>query len=184
MTEKTRGICLFCYNNNQLDYAKYAHIAAAMVKRFMKNNNTCLITDNGTLGWIENSIPAAVTERCFDEIVVYDVEHDENPRKHYDSPWTEFTAPFKNSNKHEVIDLTPFDQTLLMDTDFMVQNNFYDYVFDTDHGVALHKHARYLEHQRPYLNEINLNEHGIHHWWSTVVYFDRTNAESQIFFRN
>jgi hypothetical protein len=62
-----------------------------------------------------------------------------------------------------------------------VQNDFYDYIFDTDVPLALHKKARYLEHQHPYLNEQQLNEAGIHHWWSTVVYFDKS-EESNVFF--
>jgi hypothetical protein len=45
----------------------------------------------------------------------------------------------------------------------------------------MHRTARYLEHQAPYLNEQSLNEAGIHHWWSTVVYFDKS-AESKVFF--
>ena len=45
----------------------------------------------------------------------------------------------------------------------------------------MHKTAYYLEGQAPYMNEIHLSDRGIHHWWSTVVYFNQSN-ESQIFF--
>jgi hypothetical protein len=180
MTE-TSGVCFFCYNNNELDYVKFAHIAAGYVKRNMKNNNTCLITDHGTYGWLKESVPYEVHDRLFDEVVIADVVHDNNIRKHFDSPWTNFSAQFSNSNKHDVINLSPFDKTLLLDTDYIVQNNFYDYIFDTKIPVSMHRKARYLEHQPPYLNEQQLNEAGIHHWWSTVVYFDKSD-ESRIFF--
>jgi len=70
---------------------------------------------------------------------------------------------------------------LLIDTDYIIQNNFYDYIFDTDIPVSMHRGARYLEHQLPYLNEITLSDGGVNHWWSTVVYFDQS-EESKMFF--
>lgn len=182
MTEETRGVCIFAYNNNQLDYTQFAHIAAAYVKRNMKNNQTCLITDEGTYGWLKDSTDPEFHNMCFDNVVVHDVQFNDNPRKHFDSPWTEFSAQFSNYNKDDILNLSPFDKTLLIDSDFIMQNNFYDYIFETDIPIAMHKTARYLEHQPPYLNEIELNEAGIHHWWSTVVYFNKNQEESKVFF--
>jgi hypothetical protein len=181
MSEEERGVCFFAYNNDQLDYTQFAHIAAAYVKRNMKNNQTCLITDHGTYGWLQQSVDPKFHDECFDHVVVHDIEHKPNPRRHFDSPWTEFSAPFLNSNKNDVLKLSPFDKTLLVDTDYIIQNDFYDYIFDSDVAISMHKTARYLEHQAPYLNEQTLNESGIHHWWSTVVYFDKS-EESQLFF--
>ena len=183
MTENKEesGICMFAYNNEKMDYIKFAHIAAAYVKRNMKNNKTCLITDNGTYAYLKDSIPSEFHDSCFDHVVIQDVEHSANPRRHFDSPWTEFSTQFSNSNKHDVINLTPFEKTMLIDTDYFVMNDFYDHIFETDVSIAMHKYARYMEHQPPYLNEQTLNEAGIHHWWSTVVYFDQS-EESRIFF--
>jgi hypothetical protein len=45
----------------------------------------------------------------------------------------------------------------------------------------MHRNAIYLEHQAPYMNEISLSDGGVHHWWSTVVYFDKS-EESKVFF--
>lgn len=182
MSEDERGVCFFAYNNSQLDYVQFAHIAAGYVKANMKNNKTCLITDEGTYGWLKDSVDKRWHEACFDYVVVSDVEHNQNPRRHFDSPWTEFSAPFLNSNKHEVFELSPFRKTLLLDTDYIIMNDFYDYIFDTDIPIAMHRDAIYLEHQPPYMNEITLANGGIHHWWSTVVYWDKESEESQLLF--
>jgi hypothetical protein len=180
MADKT-GVCLFAYNNEQIDYVQLAHIAAAYVKKNMKNSETCLITDAGTKAWLDQSIDKEYHDFCFDYVVVETIEHEKNPRRHFDSPWTEFNSQFSNKNKDNVFNLTPFDKTLLIDTDYIIQNNFYDYIFDTDIPFAMHQTAKYLEHQPPYMNEQTLSEAGIHHWWSTVVYFDKS-EESKIFF--
>lgn len=180
--EQTKGVCFFCYNNNQLDYVKFAHISAAFAKKNMNGINTCLITDQGTLEWLETSIDKEFHENCFDDIVITDISNaPSNPRKHFDGPWSEFSAQFNNSNKHEIFYLSPYDKTILMDTDYIVMNDFYNYLFESDISIAMHRLARYTEHQSPYLNEQDLNEAGVHHWWSTFVYFDKS-YESKLFF--
>ena len=181
MAEEDRGICMFAYNNEKIDYIKFAHMAAAYVKRNMKNNKTCLITDSGSYAYLKNSIPKDLHDKCFDTVITHDIQHPSNPRRHFDSPWSEFNAQFSNSNNHEVFEYTPFEKTILIDTDYFIMNDFYDYIFETDQPISMHKYARYMEHQPPYLNEQQLNEAGIHHWWSTVVYFDQS-EESQMLF--
>jgi len=179
--QEESGICMFAYNNDQLDYVQFAHIAAGYIKAHMKNKNTCLITDEGTYSWLKDSIDSKWHSTCFDHVVITEDQPVNNPRRHFDSPWTEFTAPFYNNNKDQIFSYTPFEKTLLIDTDYIIQNNFYDYIFDTDIPVSMHRGARYLEHQLPYLNEITLSDGGVNHWWSTVVYFDQS-LESKLFF--
>ena len=113
LKKEESGICMFAYNNDQLDYVQFAHIAAGYIKAHMKNKNTCLITDDGTYNWLKDSI-------------------DSKWHSAFDSPWTEFTAPFYNNNKDQIFSYTPFEKTLLIDTDYIIQNNFYDYIFNTN----------------------------------------------------
>ena len=179
--QEQAGICVFAYNNPELDYIKFATIVSQYVKRNMQNNKVCLITDDGTVNWMEQSIDKQTIDECFDYIITSDIEHESNPRVHHDSPWTEFNSQFKNSNKHKVFEYTPFEKTLLIDVDYLIMNNFYDYLFDTDISIGLHKNAEYIGGELPYFSEMLLNSSGIHHWWSTVVYFDQS-QESKLFF--
>jgi len=181
MDKNGNGVCIFAYNNEQLDYVKFASVVSKFVKRNMKNNAVALITNEGTENWMKQSLSKEIIDYCFDYIIITNEEHISNPRVHHDSPWTEFTAQFQNSNKHKIIEYTPFERTLLIDTDFIVQNNFYDYVFETDTPVAMHRTAEYLGGELPYQDEMMLNSAGINHWWSTVVYFDQSD-NSKMFF--
>ena len=181
MKKRGNGVCMFAYNNEQLDYVKFATIAAKYVKKNMKNNQTALITNHGSYDWMKSSIGEEEIDNTFDYIVIQEPEAAQNMRVHFDSPWTEFNAQFSNSNKHKIFEYTPFERTLLIDTDFLVMNNFYDYIFDTDVEVSMHRYAEYLGGEPPYQNEITLNPGGINHWWSTVVYFDQS-PTSKMFF--
>ena len=178
---ETKGICMFAYNNQELDYTRFAAIASKYAKHHMNNIPVALILDDGTERWLQETRSANEIASLFDYVIIDNVPQEHNMRKHMDSPWTEFNAQFTNTNKHKVFELTPFEKTLLIDTDFLIMNNFYDYIFDTEIPLALHKFASYIGNELPYSNEIALNEGGIGHWWSTVVYFDQS-KQSKLFF--
>lgn len=181
MTE-TRGVAFFAYNTNQIDYIKLAVTAARYVKHNMVNNKTCIITDKGTWDWVISSEFSKWASEAFDEVVITTIEHDSNQRTHYDSPWAKFTSEFKNSNKHLIYEYTPFDKTLMLDIDYIVQNDSLDYIFDSDEAVAMFQSAESLVGQPPAATEQWLKPAGIPMAWSTVVYFDKTLEFTELFF--
>ena len=175
------GICFFAYNNKDIDYVKLALLAALHVKKFMKHNNTCLITEEGDYNYLVASRGEELVDRAFDEVVFTSIKHKQNLRTHFDSPWSKFTSEFKNSNKHLIYEYTPFDKTLLLDIDYFVRNNSLDYLFDSQDNVTMYQNARNLKHEQPYLYERYLNPVGIPMWWSTVVYFDKSDVSKMFF---
>lgn len=176
------GCCFFAYNNDQIDYVKIAMLAALYVKKFMKNNNTCLITTEGDYNWLLESQDTELAERAFDEVVfTNNVEHKANVRKHHDSPWTTFDSHFKNSNKYLINTYSPFDKTLLLDIDYFVRNDSLDYLFENDISVGMFDSAIDLRSDTSHLYEQYLNPVGIPMWWSTVVYFDKSEQSQQFF---
>jgi hypothetical protein len=180
-TDETTGVCFFAYNNEHIDYVQLAVLAAAYVKKHMKHNTTCLITDEGTWAWAEESQGAELINELFDDVVFTNVEHKENTRVHHDSPWTKFEAKFHNSNKHLIWEYSPYDRTLLLDIDFIVQNNSLDYIFDTDNHVTMFRDALSVNRNLPHIYEQYLEPQGVDMWWSTVVYFDRSELSKMFF---
>jgi hypothetical protein len=173
------GICFFAYNNEQIDYVKLTTLAARHAKKYL-NRPVCLITDVGTEAWMMQSISQDVIDESFDYIVITTDEMKPNVRGHYDSPWTEFKAQFNNSNKHKIWQYSPFEKTLLLDMDYIVKNDFLTSLFEYD-GVAMFDRAMNLRHGVPHLRERWLYDAGITMWWSTVIYFDRS-EKSELFF--
>lgn len=182
MTKQTTGVCFFAYNTEQIDYGKLALLAARYVKRYMKHNNVSLITDNSTWRWMNQSHSKETSDSVLDQVIMTDIDHGSNMRLHYDSPWTKFNSEFKNSNKHEIINYTPYDRTLFLDIDYIVQNNNLDYVFESDEAVVMYHDAVNLRNLEPGPNEQALKPYGIPMIWSTVVYFDKHNSLTQLFF--
>jgi hypothetical protein len=175
------GVCFFAYNNSDINYVKLATLSALYVKKFMKNNNTCLITEQGDYSYLCSSLGQELVDKAFDEIVLTTVQHKHNLRTHFDSPWSKFTSEFKNSNKNFINEYTPFDKTLLLDIDYFIRNDSLDYLFDSDANVAMYQQAKNLKHESPFLYEQYLNPVGIPMWWSTVVYFDKSDVSNMFF---
>ena len=175
-----KGVCFFAYNNDQIDYVELALLAAGYVKKYL-GLPVCLITDNGSYSWLRESKDKEDIKRCIDYIVETDDELPQNMRRHYDSPYAEFTAQFSNGNKHKVYEYSPFEQTLLLDIDYIVKTDFLNQVFDSNVGVAMFDRAVTSRNEMPSMGERRLNDCGVKMWWSTVVYFDRS-EKSKLFF--
>ena len=179
MYEANRGVCFFAYNNEQLDYVKFSLIAARFVKKYL-NLPVCLITDEGSDAWLHESHSQDEIDSAIDYIVITNDDMKQNMRRHYDSPWAEFTAQFSNSNKHKVYEYSPFEKTLLLDIDYFVRSNTLLKYFNTT-GVQLFDNALDLRNNLPALPEQFLYDAGIKMCWSTVIYFDRSET-SKLFF--
>jgi hypothetical protein len=177
------GVTFFAYNNEQIDYIRLAVLAASAVKKHMKNNQTCLITNKSSLDWSTKSITNKVLNKAFDHIISEEPDHKPNIRKFYDSPWATFECQFENWNKNDVIKLTPFDKTLMLDVDFLVNNNFLDVPFGIEEPLMLYTDAITLRNERPFhLLERKLHKNGIPMLWSTAIYFDKNDEVVQLFF--
>jgi len=176
------GIALFAYNTEQIDYIRLATIAARYAKRHMPNQSTCLITDSGTWDWFSKGSYKDLADETFDDVVLVEADKKVNKRTHFDSPYFKFTSDFKNGNKHRVFNLTPYDKTLLIDIDYVMQNNSLEYVFDTDNAVTLFHNAESLIGEPPALPQQKLSDQGIPMLWSTAVYFDKHNSLTEMFF--
>jgi len=177
------GVTFFAYNNEQIDYIKLAVLAASAVKKHMKNNQTCLITNKTSLDWGKKSVTTKVLDKAFDHIVIEEPEYKSNIRKFYDSPWSTFKCQFENWNKNNVIKLTPFDKTLMLDVDFLVNNDVLDIAFGLDEPLMLYTDAITLRNLQPHFtSERKLHKNGIPMLWSTAIYFDKNDEVVDLFF--
>lgn len=178
---ETKGVCFFAYNNEAIDYIELAILAAAQSKRHL-NLPVTVITDAGTYNWLKQKHGGVEhAKKYIDNIVITDEDLKANYRKHWDSPWSSFNAPFFNSNKHKIWEYSPYDQTLLLDIDYMIRSDTLLHSLDHYEGVCMFNNAVNLRSELPGSRERFLFDAGIPMWWSTVVYFDRTDV-SKLFF--
>ena len=182
MPKFDKGVLLIAYNNGKIDYEKLAIVAASNVKRHMKNNHVTLLTDLNTYNALQIELTMDQLADTFDHIIVEDIEHERNTRMHRDSPWTEFSTQFNNKNKHSIFQKSPYEQTLMIDVDYIVGNNSLDTIFDTNYELAMYKDAVSVRNYKPRIWEQKLHPDGIDMWWSTVVYWRNDSEVAKLFF--
>ena len=182
MPKFDKGVLLIAYNNGKIDYEKLAIVAAANVKRHMKNNHVTLLTDLKTYNVLQLELTIEQLADTFDHIIVEDIKHERNTRMHRDSPWNEFSTQFNNKNKHSIFQKSPYKQTLMIDVDYIVGNNSLDAIFDTNYELAMYKDAISVRNYKPRIWEQKLHPDGIDMWWSTVVYWRNDSEVAKLFF--
>ena len=178
-TSNKKGAIFFAYNNEQLDYVKLACLSATSVKKHL-NLSCMMITDSGSLAYSDANL---YSSGIFDDVKVYEkTDSTENIRNYYDTPYARYKAQFNNLNKHEVFELSPYDQTILFDVDFLVNNAILNLAFDVNSPIQLYRNAQTLKNIEPDHNlDKRLNDVGIPLHWSTIIYFDKS-PMSKMFF--
>ena len=138
----SRGILLFAHNNRQIDYGKIALANSCLIKNNMKNNHITLITDTGTKEWLDKSYSNDMLSKYIDNIVVTKRRQLNNPKRFYDTRYTKVNETFYNINRDECYQLTPYDETLVIDVDYLICNNLLDQCWSLDYDLQINSESR------------------------------------------
>jgi hypothetical protein len=140
-----------------------------------------LITDASTVAWMKESNIFNQAESMFDHIIVVDRPTTDNQRRLHDGQ-TGQMIPFINTNRSTAYDLTPYDRTLLIDSDFFILSNSLGEYWNVDADVML-GHAIndiYDDSRVGYLDR-HVSDTGVKMYWATTVMFSK-NANAKLFF--
>ena len=109
----TKGVLIFAKSNQQFNYIKQAEVAAAMAK-FYLGKPVSLIT-------VEDEYKDNTSD-VWDQVIFLDNVHiEENHRAVYIDNKAEKTIWY-NLDRLLAYDLSPYDETLLIDGDYLIQN--------------------------------------------------------------
>ena len=168
----SRGIVLFAYNSD-FDYVKIANVAAALSKKYIVDFPVTLITDDfGALQadrkFIDNIIicPSTGTNKR-----TVRTTHDASTQ----------TIDWKNLNRASVFDLSPYDQTLLIDCDYLMFNDNLCQLFFTNLEFTCFKEAYDVTGMDVFKNNTRLGQYSIPMLWATVIYFRKSAFSESVF---
>ena len=153
---KSRGVLLFAFNST-IDYVKIAKQCARLVKTNLKLPVT-LVTDDPTASeWCENVI-----------LVTNDVE---NYKSALDlSSW-------KNFDRYRAYELSPYDETLLIDTDYLVLDDSLLKLFGMDYDYHIMESNNTIDESW----DFNMGQLGLPYLWATVILFKKTPRANLLF---
>jgi hypothetical protein len=171
----TRGVLIFAQNNSEIDYAKISLFAAEQVKRHL-NVPVSLITDSKD--WLLQSQPTAVD--VFDQFITTWTDTQQTKR-FYDGTLASKTLTWKNLNRSDCYDLTPYDETLVIDSDYIINSTNLSKIWNNQNDFLIYQDSFDLAQWRDDRSFRYLNQYAIPFYWATAFYFKKSN-ENQAFF--
>ena len=174
-----RGILIFAHNSRDVDYALMSLVSAKFAKANLQVP-VSLVVDKFTVEWMQTSNIYNLSQEIFDKIIQIEKPVTQNTRVLNDG-YTSKTVPFVNSNRASVWNLTPYDRTLLIDSDFLIMSNRLDEYWKVDSSVILSPSMKDVRGDRKGILDSWVSETGIPLYWATTVMFTKNN-ESKIFF--
>jgi hypothetical protein len=164
----TRGVLIFAQNNSEIDYAKISLYAAMRVKEFLQVP-VSLVTDSKD--WLLASQPTAVD--VFDQIIAINSDTTQT-KKFYDGTLSAKTLIWKNLNRADCYELSPYDETLVIDSDYIISSNTLSAVWGSSKNFLIYNDSFDLAQWRDDSSFRYLNQLSIPFYWATAFYFKKT----------
>ncbi len=179
---KTKGFLLHAFGNKDLDYGKLAICCALSIKSNLKNNNVTVLIDKGTKEWIYSQVSKTIINKAFDQIIISDEKFRSGKRRHFDSPWLTFKAEFNNQPRVLSYKYSPYDETIVLDTDYIIMNNHFDSVWNNKNDILINRDAIDLKGDSfGDITDQKLSKFGIPMYWATIVYFKKSKFAKTFF---
>lgn len=155
--EKSKGVVLFAFNST-INYVSIAEKCARLVEFYLKLPVT-LITDS-----------TEEIQYKFDNIILA-----ENTLDNYKSAFD--STKWRNANRYQAYELSPYDETLLIDTDYLVMDNSLLSLFEQTADYQI------MAHNKTPTDTWNLNmgNTSLPYLWATVIMFKKTLKSKLLF---
>lgn len=156
----TKGVILFAHNTLKYNYFKMAQYCAARINHFLKLPVT-VVTDE---------------ESCFNQNlsmfnkVIYSKPNKTNKKEK--QVWI-------NKDRFKAYDLSPYDETILLDVDYVVNSNNLLKTFDIVEDICVHNNTEFV--MQPNLPQEMISPYSYKTCWATVVTFRKTIKAKQVF---
>jgi len=170
----TKGVFLIAKNNGFIDYVKQAVFLARRIKNHLGMPVT-IATDS--VDYLTDTFGT----KDFDKIIPLEYSKGTNTRYFFDGSLSKKTANFKNSNRASVYDLSPYDETLLMDTDYIISNDLLKSCFESKSNLMLYRQSDDIAKVREEDEFEFISNTSVEFYWATVVYFRKTQT-NKVFF--
>tara|TARA_B100000925_G_C21976426_1_gene460341 strand:- start:301 stop:1143 length:843 start_codon:yes stop_codon:yes gene_type:complete len=170
-----QGVVLFASNNTKINYVKQAQYLAKRVRKYM-DLPTSLVTDVD----IKNKFPDA--EDAFDQIIFTNtLKHNYANKRYHDGTLSNRILPFNNGNRADAYFLSPYDETLVMDTDYIICNDILNNCFSQKNDLCLYDDAVHLGIHNGTPEFKKISDTSVDFYWATVVFFRKTKM-NEIYF--
>jgi hypothetical protein len=156
----TAGVMIFAFDSDHISYTTLARNLARRIARHL-DLPVSVITDQSEL------------QQCteFDHVIM--AESAQNGIRNQ--------VPWKNLDRYRAYELSPYDQTLMLDADYLVCSDRLKILFDQDQDFLPMPRAFDVTSRRDYSDLNFFGRHNMPSAWATVMYWRRSRTAEMIF---
>jgi hypothetical protein len=162
----TTGALIFAFNNEQTDYIAMAGWSARNIRQHL-NIPVAVVTD-----CVEHE-----RTRAFDQVI--NVAAATGGTRWFEDYAA--TVSWHNAGRVDAYTLTPWDQTLVLDADYVVAGSELRRVLQSDTDFMCHRTAVNMATGLALTGLNVFGQHSMPMWWATVMMFRRSNTAQYIF---
>lgn len=177
----TRGVLIFAINNSVVNYIKLALANAQLIRHYL-GVPVSLVTNAETLAkeahFKDNEDQY---RKVFDQIIMHDEEFSGNFRYYHDTHFYKIQGAFLNQSRVTAYELTPYDETLLIDADYLIFDDKLNGVWGSPENALMNRDAIRVGGTQITGNERHLCPTGPRMFWATVIYFNKSELSHLLF---
>lgn len=158
----TRGALFFAYNTAETDYVRLAEFSARRVKKWLGIPST-LITDSD------------IKSNCFENIIF--AENNNSSMRYFEDRGC--SIEWRNFGRNSAFYLSPYDQTLLLDVDYIIDSDRLLSVMNSSYDFLCHDSAIDVTGIKG--NNKTFGRFNMPMSWATVIVFNKTHHSKSIF---
>jgi len=179
-----RGVLMFAHNNTEIDYFKLAVVNSLLVQKNLGIKNITVVTDPHSLEHGEKTLGKRLIKKAINNIIVVEKDKkfkESNLRVYKDTSHKAETLSFYNANRCDAYDISPYEETLLIDVDYLVLSNTLNQCWDHNNELMMNWKYQDIMFERKDDTLKRLHDTGITMYWATVVYFRKTEYVKNFF---
>jgi hypothetical protein len=168
---------MFAHNNDEIDYLKLAVVNAHLIKTNLDIHEITVVTDKYSLAYAEETMGREFIDSKISNIILIDKDQkfkEENLRIFKDTSHTAKPLQFYNLNRCDAYDLSPYDETIMIDADYLILSDSLNQCWDHENEIMMDWDYQDIMFERDDWTLPRLNDMGITMYWATVVYFRKT----------
>ena len=188
MTSKkpTKGIIMFAHNNDEIDYLKLAVMNALLIQKNlgMTKEQIAIGTDEPSMAWTSKDIGKRLINSACKHIIYKEKDRDfkyANIRLYKDTNLSPKSLSFYNLDRCDAYDLSPFDETIVIDADYLILSNKLNDCWGHNEDIMMNWHYEDIMTDRTFESLDRVSPLGITMYWATVVYFKKCDYAETFF---
>lgn len=162
----SRGVLIFAFNNDKLDYFKQAVWVADRVEKFL-GLPTTIVTDKNSVGETKHNV--AIKE----PIVA--------SKRNFDISKENLVDEWYNANRFQAYDVSPYDETIVIDSDYIVNSDQLNLLFESPNNFLCHRDVYDVANKNSLKPYQTFGQVKFPHYWATVLFFRESEEAERIF---